>query len=540
MTIRFRNALGRVVCASSLLLIAASAAGQSVGSTILSQGMVLERSLVSPEEHVYTADLDSGAAIIGEIDQDGVDLVIDVFGPDRQQIAHIDSSNGEKGSEPIDVTASHGGTYRFVVHAADKKARPGRYAVKIEQVVSPAANARRLARQAYPVKALFDLWEESVTDPAAADRFVAARKGKTPVIDATPVNASETRITYVCPGDRDTERVVLYGGPDFGVVMRRLGRTNLFLGTQLVANDARFEYSFTLREVHRSGPNGEVEIAEAIQSGPWLLEMPDAPKQPDIVAKEGVPKGNTVEATIKSTILSEERTLTVYTPAGYDGKVPCNLLIIFDGITYGGRPAGEDSVIPAPVILDNLIATKRIGPTVAVLIWTMGKRNRDLTGSKPFADFIAGEVVPWARAHYAILPGAGSVVVAGSSLGGFSASWCAFNHPEAIGNVLSQSGAYWVTSDWQNVRPPYPRETGMLIEMFKREKQLPIRFYISIGRYDLGAAMLGSNRELRDVLQMKGYDVDYRELDGGHDYEQWRGTLSDGLISLLGKKGGSL
>ena len=540
MTIRLRQAPGIVVCASSLLLIAAGAAGQSVGSTILSQGMILERSLVPPEEHVYTADLESGAAIIGEIDQDGIDLVIDVFGPDRQQIAHLDSPNGEKGPEPIDVTASHGGTYRFVVHAADKNARQGRYAVKIEQQLSPAANARRLARQAYPVKALFDLWEESITDPTAADRFVAARKGKSPVIDATPVSASETRITYVCPGDRDTERVVLYGGPDFGVVMRRLGRTNLFIGTQLVANDARFAYSFTLREVHRSGPNGEVEVAEAVDRGPWLLEMTDAPKQPDIVAKEGVLKGNTVQATIKSTILSEERTVTVYTPAGYDGKVPCNLLIIFDGVTYGGRPGGEDSVIPAPVILDNLIATKRIGPTVAVLIWTMGKRNRDLTGSKPFADFIAGEVVPWTRAHYTILPGAGSVVVAGSSLGGFSASWCAFHHPEAIGNVLSQSGAYWVTSDWQNVRPPYPRDTGMLIEMFKREKRLPIRFYISIGRYDLGAAMLGSNRELRDVLQMKGYDVDYRELDGGHDYEQWRGTLSDGLVSLLGKKGGSL
>ena len=538
MTIRLRQVPGIVVCASSLLLIAAAAAGQSVGSTILSQGMVLERSLVPPEEHVYTADLESGAAIIGEIDQDGIDLVIDVFGPDRQQIAHLDSPNGEKGAEPIDVTASHGGTYRFVVHAADRNARPGRYAVKIDQQLSAAANARRLARQAYPVKALFDLWEESITDPTAADRFVAARKGKTPVIDATPVSASETRITYVCPGDRDTERVVLYGGPDFGVVMRRLGKTNLFLGTQLVANDARFAYSFTLREVHRSGPNGEVEIAEAVDRGPWLLEMPDAPKQPDIVAKEGVLKGNTVQATIKSTVLSEERTVTVYTPAGYDGTVPCNLLIIFDGVTYGGRPGGEDSSIPAPVILDNLIATKRIGPTVAVLIWTMGKRNRDLTGSKPFADFIAGEVVPWARAHYTILTGAGSVVVAGSSLGGFAASWCAFHHAEAIGNVLSQSGAYWVTSDWQNVRPPYPRETGMLIEMFKREKQLPIRFYISIGRYDLGAAMLGSNRELRDVLQTKGYDVDYRELDGGHDYEQWRGTLSDGLVSLLGKKGG--
>ena len=50
----------------------------------------------------------------------------------------------------------------------------------------------------------------------------------------------------------------------------------------------------------------------------------------------------------------------------------------------------------------------------------------------------------------------------------------------------------------------------------------------------LGAALLGSNRELRDVLLVKGYDVDYHEFDGGHDDAQWRGTLSDALISTFG------
>jgi enterochelin esterase family protein len=52
--------------------------------------------------------------------------------------------------------------------------------------------------------------------------------------------------------------------------------------------------------------------------------------------------------------------------------------------------------------------------------------------------------------------------------------------------------------------------------------------------YDMGAAMLGSNRQLRDVLSLKGYDVEYREFAGGHSYVNWRGTFADGLISLLG------
>ncbi len=143
------------------------------------------------------------------------------------------------------------------------------------------------------------------------------------------------------------------------------------------------------------------------------------------------------------------------------------------------------------------------------------------------------------RARYRIRPGPSNVVAAGSSLGGFTATYCAFTHPEAIGNVLSQSGSYWISKNWQTVDADfehrlYPRETGSLIDALKQSRRLPIRFYVEIGMYDLGASMLGANRQLRDVLSLKGYDIEYREFAGGHSYTNWRGTLADSLISLLG------
>lgn len=498
-------------------------------------GMNVERHLGPSEEHVYTIQLESGTAILAEADQEGLDLVIDIYGPDGQQISRLDTPNGAQGPELIDFTALRSGSYKFVIHILDPNSKPGKYVMKVDRVLPPSENAKRLAKESLPARALYDLWEASLTDPQAVDRFMSNRKGKSPMLEAVPFNASEMRVTYICLGDRDTERVVMYGGPDFGVVMRRLGKTNLFLGTQIVSNDARFEYSFALREVHHAGPQGEVEVAEALQQGPWLLEMPNAPPQPYILPRDAARKGSAAPLTITSTILKEDRKVTVYTPAGYDGRTPSNLLIVFDGVTYGGGQP-DQAQVPTPTILDNLIVENKIGPTIAVLVWTMGKRNRDLNGSEPFADFIAGELVPWMRSHYNILPGPGSVVVAGSSSGGFAASYCAFHHPEAIGNVLSQSGAYWITKDWPSIRPPYPRDTGLMIEAFKSSPRLPIRFYLEVGRFDLGAALLGSNRELRDVLQAKGYEVDYREFDGGHDYAAWRGSLADGLISLLGRK----
>lgn len=189
--------------------------------------------------------------------------------------------------------------------------------------------------------------------------------------------------------------------------------------------------------------------------------------------------------------------------------------------------------------MDNLVGAQKIAPTVAVFVHTMDKRLRDLTDSPPFADFVGEELVPWVRKNYRISGGAGHVVIAGVSFGGLSASYCAFKHPEAIGNVLSLSGSYWLTKDnWRN-QPPFPLrladEPGDLVNEFRVSKRLPIRFFIRIGRFE-GGRMLGANRVLREVLLNKGYPVTYKEDDGGHDYLSWRGSFADGLIALIGKK----
>jgi len=110
-------------------------------------------------------------------------------------------------------------------------------------------------------------------------------------------------------------------------------------------------------------------------------------------------------------------------------------------------------------------------------------------------------------------------------------------HSDVIGNVLSQSGSYWITKDWETP-PPWPltEDTGDLVGEFRKSNRLPIRFYISVGRFESPGRMLGTNRELRDVLLLKGYQVTYQEFDGGHDSIWWRGALADGLIALIGRK----
>ncbi len=510
----------------------------------LVSGLNEERTLGPGENHVYTIRLEEGAAVLGEAVQHGIDLVIDVFGPNGKLIRTVDSPNGTEGPEPIDVTAFQAGLYKLVIHALDPAPKPGKYVMKIDRVLTAEENGPRLAEKNYP-HALQGLWRDYRTDPKAVEDFVAGRKGKGPIVEDIEGDDKNVRVTYLYYGDENTDKVRTSGGPHAGaggILMQRFMRTPLFFAMETVPKDARFRYNFAAIETRFVGPKGAVQITEDVSAidtlnpdafgGLSVLTMPAASPQPYLVKNDSGPHGKSAPATLKSLVLKEDRTLTVYTPPDYDAAKACDLLIVFDGELFGG---GSAPLVPTPTILDNLIAAKKINPTVAILVDNMGKRNRDLPGSPAFADFIANELIPWARKNYRISTGASHVVVAGSSFGGLAASYCAFRHPEAIGNVLSQSGSYWVTKDWQKAVGAPVKEDGELIGDFMKSKRLPIKFYVEIGRFDQPGNMLGTNRELRDVLQLKGYRITYKEFDGGHDSISWRGSLADGLIALIGK-----
>jgi len=511
-----------------------SVSAQTDGKKKLKTGINLEETISASENHTYTVDLENGMAIIGEVIQEGIDLVIDVYKPNGQHLKQIDSPNGVNGSEPIDITSNQSGKYKFVIHSLDKDSKKGKYSIKVEQIMSLEDNTKRITKKELQTETLYNLWESSLIDHNAIDEFVSNHNEKH-IIELIDGNDSDMLVTYFCVPNENTEYVMLSGGPDFlGLRFQRLINTKLFFVTQLVPKDARFNYGFNYFNLNKAGPNGEIQSREIEHSYDGTLEMPNAPKQPYTIVKDDVVKGKVSELTVSSSFLNEKRKITVYTPAGYNGKTPHNLLIVFDGETYGGGTARNSSV-PTPTILDNLIAENKITPTIAVLVWNMENRSEDLM-STDFANFIAKELIPWAGIKYNIHPKADKIVLAGSSRGGFASSFIAFNHSDVVGNVLSQSGSYWIKGTKDENHWIYPEDNGKLINSYKNSKKLPVKFYMDIGLYDAGASMLGMNRQFRDILDLKGYEVDYHEFKGGHNYVNWRGTLSAGLISLIGTK----
>jgi enterochelin esterase family protein len=224
-----------------------------------------------------------------------------------------------------------------------------------------------------------------------------------------------------------------------------------------------------------------------------------------------------------------QRRVWAYTPPAYKsgGRTEYDLLVLFDGASYL-----QD--IPAPTMLDNLIAEGEVRQIIAVMVDTSEDRLGDLANHQAFAEFVAGELVPWARSQWKVAAGASHVVVGGFSAGGLAAAYVAFRHPEVLGNVISQSGAFWRGNEGAS----NPGE--WLTDAFRKSGRLPLRFFLEVGALEThkvvnGAVFIETNRRLRDVLRAKGYPVEYREMPGAtHDEAHWRTTLPSALIHYFG------
>jgi len=262
-----------------------------------------------------------------------------------------------------------------------------------------------------------------------------------------------------------------------------------------------------------------------------LVELPAAPPLTWSARQPDVPKGvvGQIKPDFKSSILNNERRIFIYKPPGFTADGPPYPLVVV-GTTYM-------STIPLPVMLDNLQAKGLVSAAVVLFVdYPQGAKDRELSCDPKYGDFLAKELVPSMRERLHATSDPRQTIIGGASISGLSAACVAFQHPEVFGNVLSQSGSFW----WS---PPTDVEDQWLIRQFASSPKLPIRFYLSIGLLESGHAfrdglisMLHANRHLRDVLQARGYTVEYREVNGGHDPYNWQATLPDGLITLIGKK----
>ncbi len=92
-----------------------------------------------------------------------------------------------------------------------------------------------------------------------------------------------------------------------------------------------------------------------------------------------------------------------------------------------------------------------------------------------------------------------------------------------FGNVLGQSGSFWWSSDGHGL-------SGADV-IASIDGSIPVRFRLEAGA--LEHTLLAGNRDLVANLTKHGFDAQYRQYPGGHDFACRRGGLPDGLGVLM-------
>lgn len=203
---------------------------------------------------------------------------------------------------------------------------------------------------------------------------------------------------------------------------------------------------------------------------------------------------------------------------------PVPLIVVYDGRDYLRR----GSIVQ---IVDNLIARKQIRPVALAMIENAGKvRMIEYSAGELVLIQLLEHVLPLAKMQLNLLdveshPGAYGVL--GASMGGLMATYTGLRLPHIFGHVLSQSGAFHGESRVQN--------TGLIDLLAQHEPKPKLKIWQDAGLYEW---LLESNRQMHSVLTKAGYDVTYREFEGGHNYTCWRNVLPDALMATFGIKKG--
>jgi enterochelin esterase family protein len=256
--------------------------------------------------------------------------------------------------------------------------------------------------------------------------------------------------------------------------------------------------------------------------------LPSAPKPGAYAERPEVEKGRFEPGgrgafQIRSKSLGEHR-VWVYATPGFAGGA-ANLVLFLDG-------SGAWQLLPSVRMFDNLFHDGRIGPTLAVYADSPA-RDRDLACSDAYLDFLVDELLPWVQEKYGVDLDARRTVVSGRSLGGLCAGYACLRRPDVFGNAMMQSPSLW----WGAARDG---ENEWLTREFVRAERVAARFFVAPGLFETARngrtsiSILFSSRHFRDVLQAKGYAVDYREVAGGHDPLNWEVSLPEAIELFLG------
>ncbi|MBK8098295.1 MAG: enterochelin esterase [Planctomycetes bacterium] len=254
-----------------------------------------------------------------------------------------------------------------------------------------------------------------------------------------------------------------------------------------------------------------VVYGEGYRPPDWATEDPDARR------------GTVEDRTIDSRVFGGPRQVKVYLPARFRQTRRYPLLVAHDGFDYLAFASLQ-------TVLDNLIHRLEIPPLLCALTQSPD-RLREYGADERHGEFIVGELVPQLEAIYPLVKQPAARGILGASFGAVASLATAWRHPGFFGKMLLQSGSFVFTEIGEHDRGPVFDPVVRFVNEFRKQPGRPAeQVFSSCGVYE---SLIYYNRSLVPLLQDTGMTVRFREANDGHNWENWRDRLREGLSFLF-------
>src|SRR6185369_17180747 len=136
----------------------------------------ITRELKGGESHSYRIVLTSGQFLHAIVEQQGIDLIANVFTPDGKKLSETDSPNDTFGSEPILVVAAIPGEYRVDIYSTDKRAPAGHYRIQIVALREATTVDRDhvAAQRSFEEAATLSVQQAAIAQQSAIEKYQRA------------------------------------------------------------------------------------------------------------------------------------------------------------------------------------------------------------------------------------------------------------------------------------------------------------------------------------------------------------------------------
>jgi len=367
-------------------------------------------------------------------------------------------------------------------------------------------------------RALRELIEAGPVTPAALDAFLAGRQ--VPMVEGGTV-------TFLYRGEADAVYLQhwIYGLPA-AVPFTRLDGTDLWYLAQEIPARSRVEYKLEVQEGDRSrlirdplnpllahDPFGANSVCQGADYRPPRWAEPDPESRP----------GRVETLRVDSAALGRSEEVGLYLPARFRPTRRYPLLVVHDGFDYLRYAALQ-------TVLDNLIHRNEVAGTIVALTQSRD-RLREYAADERHARFLVEELVPRLERDYPLAAGAAQRGLMGASFGAVASLATAWRHPACFGRLLLQSGSFAFTDIGPSRRGPAFEPVVEFVNAFRaRPAAVAERVFVSCGVYE---SLIYENRSIVPLLQRTGMQVRYVEAHDGHNWENWRDRLREGLSYLF-------